>query len=91
MTLTDEEIMAQRALDQIWEGLDLIAQDCCCAVCEGLLVVRWNSKASIPELVCGTDNTHEGYIKEKSYTQLYKAGYAIPLEVINNLQRKGVI
>jgi len=88
VTLTEGEIRQQIKIDQTWEELDRLVGTCCCAECEGLLVSRWNSKTSLPELVCGNNPAHEGYIKVRTLTQDYEEGRPIPLPILNVLERR---
>ena len=58
-----------------------------CAVCGNLLVTPYSPEAGETILVCGTDRTHEGIVKQKGVMQRWLEGEPMPIEVVNKLEK----
>lgn len=79
-----------------WSGMQLLPYDQCreierthvCARCGSLLKTSWVGSENSYAVVCGSDPAHQGFQRMMSYTQRYKAGMPIPLEVEIQFQRK---
>lgn len=59
-----------------------------CAECNSPLVTVWVGMENHYGVACGQTHSHEGFQREMSYTERYKAGMPIPLEVEIQFQRK---
>ena len=70
------------------EALEEIAVSHICAECGGGLVTPWDPETNTIILRCSHDKTHQGYKKELSWTEKWKGGEAIPIDIANKLEKK---
>ena len=59
-----------------------------CAVCGNLLVTPYSPETGETILVCGTDRTHEGIVRQKGVMQRWLEGEPMPIEIVNKLERR---
>jgi len=58
-----------------------------CAVCGNLLVTPYSPETGETILVCGTDRTHQGIVKQKGVMQRWLEGEPMPIEIANKLEK----
>ncbi len=55
-------------------------------ICGGVLLVAWIHGSWV--IRCGKDLAHTGFKRVESWTDLYKRGVVIPLEIQNRIEAK---
>ena len=58
-----------------------------CAVCGNLLVTPYSPETGETILVCGTNKTHEGIVRQKGAMQRWLEGEPMPIEIANKLEK----
>ena len=86
--------LSQQELEEYWvkreqeDKLQRMTWTHICAECGGRLITPWNGERKEVVLCCGTDRNHKGFTKLKGYTQTWREGQALPIEIANKIQQK---
>jgi len=70
-----------------WIEANRTARKFRCAECGGLLTILADPLERF-KVVCAANHEHQGYARNPSLTQLWRQGAALPIEVVNRLEKK---
>ena len=86
--MDDQEWQAHQEKREAERQYEEMVRTHVCAECGSGLITPWDSNQNALILVCSRDRSHQGYAKPASWTELRQQGFAIPLDIANQIDKR---